>query len=826
MKDNKRKKGKRRRKQRRNLRNIGILAAVFLLAVVIFSYTTNKENNNIAADLGAAARPQVSFSYNGYGLNALPVYAKEMDITAVRDTITPVTNGRLEMGLKKYNNDITGLVYEVYTLDGADKLFEDKVENPGESVSLDFSGEELLREERVLKLILKSDGEKQFYMYTRIVDAEGMNALECLDYVRDFHENAMAKAEDAGVGLVLEPNEESDNTTFQHVTIHSDYDHVSWGELEPQVEGGERYHITEMNSMYMSIVIEYRVRCKGEENETDVYNVKEFFRVRYVSEEKKHYLLDYDRTMEQIFDAAHTVLDDQGVILGIAESTVPYMANQKGTIVSFVQADELWNYNKDNNEVSLIFSFADAENTDVRNLFSRHEIRLLKMENNGNLVFAVYGYMNRGEHEGEVGVAVYYYELENNSVEEKIFISSNKSYERVAEELGELVYYSVEQDMLYVLVDGTFYEINVDKETISELVSELSDNQYIASPDGHLAAYPKDKETNTSITVKNFSDGKERTVECAEGERLIPLGFIKEDFVYGVSRTADSGQTVAGQEVFPMYKVEIEDEKGEPVKSYEQSGIYILGAEFEDDLITLSCAEKKGSAYNSVADDYITNNEEKGENMVYAETYVTQLKETQMRLVFEKEMKNREPKLLKPKQTLREDHRTVDFTSKDTKNKCYVYGYGKLQGSYDNAGEAIQNADAYNGVVVSEWQTYIWQRGNRDLEYNIPGKNDEIEKIRTQLNSGKSPVSIMEEISDGKMIDLTGCTPEQLLYIVNQDIPVIAMLDTKTAVIITGYGDGSVTYKEAKTGAVRVVSYKGMAEMTEDSGNTYVAYVK
>lgn len=33
-----------------------------------------------------------------------------------------------------------------------------------------------------------------------------------------------------------------------------------------------------------------------------------------------------------------------------------------------------------------------------------------------------------------------------------------------------------------------------------------------------------------------------------------------------------------------------------------------------------------------------------------------------------------EPKLLKPKQMLRENHRTVDFTSKDTKNKRCVYG--------------------------------------------------------------------------------------------------------------------------------------------------------
>ena len=77
--------------------------------------------------------------------------------------------------------------------------------------------------------------------------------------------------------------------------------------------------------------------------------------------------------------------------------------NKDGTIVSFVEANELWNYNKDSDEVSLVFGFADAENTDVRNLVPDHKIKILKVDAKGNTTFLVSGYMNRGEHEGEVG---------------------------------------------------------------------------------------------------------------------------------------------------------------------------------------------------------------------------------------------------------------------------------------------------------------------------------------------------------------------------------------------------------------------------------------
>ena len=37
---------------------------------------------------------------------------------------------------------------------------------------------------------------------------------ECLNYISDYHENALAKAENAGVGAALEPTDDADNTTL------------------------------------------------------------------------------------------------------------------------------------------------------------------------------------------------------------------------------------------------------------------------------------------------------------------------------------------------------------------------------------------------------------------------------------------------------------------------------------------------------------------------------------------------------------------------------------------------------------------------------------
>ena len=108
-----------------------------------------------------------------------------------------------------------------------------------------------------------------------------------------------------------------------------------------------------------------------------------------------------------------------------------------------------------------------------------------------------------------------------------------------------------------------------------------------------------------------------------------------------------------------------------------------------------------------------------------------------------------------------------------------------------------------------------------DLQYTISGKDDVIENIRSRLSQGEAPVTIMEEVM-GESLDLTGCTTEELLYVINQDRPVIAMLDAQNAVILVGYTDASVIYVNVSSGERSSVSYTEMDQMTAGSGSTYI----
>ena len=554
--------------------------------------------------------------------------------------------------------------------------------------------------------------------------------------------------------------------------------------------------------------------------------MKEFFRVRMAADHI--YLLNYDRKMEQIFNGSQKVLSEKGLLLGIASYDVPYMVNDGGTIVSFVQANELWNYNQDKDELSLLFSFVDAENMDVRNMTDAHEIKILAVEEDGNTTFAVYGYMNRGAHEGEVGAAVYYYNSSKNSIEEKVFVPSTKSAAIAADELERLVYYSTQKNMFYMLVGGTLYEIDLEKDRREELASGLTEGQYAVSDDGSMVAYQTDgnEDEATEITVKNLEDGAEYNISCAENECIKPLDFIYSDFVVGTARKDDAGTTIAGEQVLPTYKIEIRSAENEIIKTYESDNSYVQSVEVEDGMLTLRRVSKNGTVYSGMNAEYITNNEDKEKSNISLESYSTELKETQMRLTFADGIQDQMPKVLKPKQVLFEQADVEEFDSSLQTEGYYVYAYGELQGIYETAGDAIAEADRQSGVAVDTSLRYIYERGNRDTQYSMEGKDETISAMLQQLQSGKRPAEVISEISGNKGMNLTGCTTEELLYLISRGCLIIGMTDSQNSVILRGYTDETVNYIEAGTGVTGTVTYEQMDQMLSGSGGILEGYLE
>lgn len=830
------------------VKRAGILTFVFLIAVIVFSFLTNQGNADMTADMGGATLPRIQIVSGEYEINPLVGYVSEMNVGKMRSTITPVDfQSGITLRIEEGVLPIKALTYEVCSSDGKEILYKEKKKEIGEEPSLTFPGLELADREAILKLTLHTE-KQDIYYYTRICTKEGTDSDACLAFAERFHNMTFGKENTESIAAYLENGTEDDETeNLQKVTIHSDAEHLTWGELRPQIKGEVSRSIKEISGNYMTIVYDYEVECAGEQDETEVYQIREYLKVRYA--EGTEYLLDYERTMEQELDASGNVLDNNGILLGIAKEELPYMANEAGTIVSFVQAGELWNYNQSQDALSLVFSFADSEGYDIRNLCKEHEIQIVSVNEQGDTTFKVIGYMNRGEHEGEVGTAIYFFDIEKNFVEEKAFIPDHISSEILLKEQEQLVYYNEHQEVLYAMKEGTLYKVDLEKGKKEALVENLEKDQYVSSKDGRLLAYQtvSSLENAEEVKVLDFVTGKERTVTCSSGEFIRPLGFISEDFVYGIGRKEDAGAFVTGEHVCPMYKLEIRDTDNEVVKTYQADQVYVTGVTVEEKMLILDRVVKNESVYTAVAKDYITSNEEVEKSNISVETYTSDEKERQVRIKYESGISDKKPKLLKPKQVLFENPVLIPFEEEGEAEVFYTYGKGKLLGIYASAADAIRQANENQGLVVSESQRYVWERGNRSLVYDIAGVDlspyQEGNTLAAALNrlfayegktvdaagemaAGKKPIEILQEQFLGNVLDLHGCSPEELCYILGKGTPIIAMTDLNNAVLLIGYNDSMITYVKPDTGEKVSVPYEELEALTVASGNTYLGYLK
>ncbi len=93
------------------------LVVLFAAVLVISNVILNRGNDDQVVDMGDATLPRVSFMMGGQKINALSGYVDDMDIAAMRDTITPLeSDGTLKMQIEKNDNQYPVRSVTVYIL--------------------------------------------------------------------------------------------------------------------------------------------------------------------------------------------------------------------------------------------------------------------------------------------------------------------------------------------------------------------------------------------------------------------------------------------------------------------------------------------------------------------------------------------------------------------------------------------------------------------------------------------------------------------------------------------------------------------------------------
>ena len=702
---------------RRGIQKILILLAVFIVALFTFSKLTNHETKDLTTDLAAPTLPVVYFEDNGHPLNELHGYVEEMSVISMRDTITPLPeNGKLSLRIDPYDNKIKEVSFQIRSLNG-DRLVQDgnvQVSGDKTAVTGTISVENLLEEQTEYQLILQvTAGEQTSYYYTRIMEVGKSQIDACVDFVEEFHAITMNKERQSELSSYMEPSSAADNTTLQKVTINNSLSQACWGDFVGTEVTTPVVSIKEMNDDYQVILLEYIMSSVGDSGNSEYYNVEEYYRVRVGAE--KIYLLSFERTMEEIFRGEGDQISKDMIDLGIRSENVSYKTNETGNVICFVQQGELWSYNQIENNLTRVFSFRSQEGMDIRENYQEHDIRILRVDEGGSLDFVVYGYMNCGEHEGQVGVSVCHYDGVTNTVEEMLFVPTTLSYEIVKEQIGKLMYVS-DSGVLYLTVSNQVYRIQMDSRKAEVYIDGLKSDMLVNSEDGRYIAWSED---GTTMHVTDLEKGESFDIHANENQLLKPLGFLGSDCIYGWGYRTDIFSTQTQTDTLALSQVLIVDTSDSAhsvLKTYETPGIYVTGIRIQDGSIYLSRVMKNGDIYVDTTEDTIMNRDLQEKDQVNIDTVVSDVKQKEVVLKLLEETSVSTPKTLIPKLIENEEPNTLEIKNLNASSAYYVYAKGKVVLATDDMAAAVQSADANKGVVIGNNLLYVWRLGQSQTQ--------------------------------------------------------------------------------------------------------------
>jgi len=859
-----------------------IILVVFIASLIGFSVGMNKGNTDMTIEMPKASFPVAYITIEDEKINEMHGYAQRMDAATLRDTLTPIGEDReLSFQIDLFGQELEEVRFEVRNIDGTRLIEDTRVTDyykDGDSLRATVALKDLIEENveyNFILILMMKDG-REIYYYTRVIQCDNSLTAGKLAYIADFHAKTFDKEQAQELSMYLEPNSEGDNSNFGNVDIHSNLNQVSWGDMKVHEITEPSISICELGKTTASVKLQSIVEVKDGKI-TNTYRVQEYYRIRYTSE--RVYLLNFYRTMEEIFPMEKSSFANNKIVLGIQKDEIQMDESDGGNILAFTNAGRIYTYNTAENNMAQLFAFMDINNFDVRTYYDYSDVKILDVEENGNVTFMVYGYMNRGTHEGEVGIEVCYYDSLSNTIEEQVFIDYNKSPQILMEDLDKFAYINKNNE-LFAFIDGSICKINIETKTYETIVSGLHEDTFYVSENDQMVVWQED---DNVLTMMNLNNEETMEIQTEDGESCKAIGFMNEDVVYGVANKQDISLDKLGTSIFPMKKLIIQSANGAVLKTYESENVYVMGGEIKDNQLNLIRVEgirevvetekisntdetKESQKDNGtkeeepqqlgalielipIVDDQITSNTEVEEGTNKQVAAVTDLYETVQQIELKQEVDTKSIKFLTPKEVLYEGGRRLKMDTTVAEDRYIVYTKGVVSGIYANEAAAVVYAYENVGTVVDYYGNEIYKRAetverNQIMaiqEAKITEEKDsmavcldtilQFEGISRNteflLQQGQNAQEILENnLKDYDILNLTGCPMDVALYYMNQDIPVLARQGDDSYVLIIGFNQQNVVLFDPEIGKIFKHGMNDSRQMFEENGNCFVTYAR
>lgn len=837
----------------KHIYKIIILLCIFVASVYYFGLGMSEQvfQLNKTIIMSEASFPMVSIKVEEHFINQLHGYSNNMNASLIRESVTAVGEDQSFMlFIDEDANDVKRVIIELReikdnkllatdTINALDKVDGKKVANVKIRTSLEEG------KEYNAKITLVTSESRKMNYYSRIKKLSRNNFDTQMNFVMELHESLIDGVNHHKVESYFEEDGSQDNSSYQKVNIASDFDLTRYANLNPTKISSVLPTVTDINKEIAMVELKFIVSIDTEYG-TEYFEVKEQFSVRYTL--SRMFLLNYDRSMEKIFDMDHISLSQGEIKLGVGNmDSVQIVSSIDNSKIAFVRERELWYYNLTENKATKVFSFRQDNIDDVRERYDKHEVKILNLNDDGNMHFIVYGYMNRGAYEGKVGMILYEYHQTDGRIEELIYIPSNSPYDILKEEIEDFSYVS-SNDVFYFGIKEHIYSFNMITKNLTLIQDDIQENQYLYLENNKYIVIQESNDMTKSKSIKliDLESSLETSLDAKDSNNIKLLGKIDENIIVGYFKEDDITMSIDGKELTPMYEVSILSLDGNILKTYSKDGYYVSNIKVENNVVTLErltkTTENGKVVFISTNNDNILNKLSNEVKTVGINARITDKMLKEYYLFLPKtysigkkpETSVTENTVIGGDTTLRIENDKVDAY------QYIVYSYGSIKSTTNSLGEAIVTASKAAGTVLDKNGNLLWERRIRSINIEITGiqelKGNSKKAVSDMLIQYRAGTSIqvdkaftnfneyLSEYDKEAVLNLTGASLNDILYYIGLKQPVIAMKNENEAVLIIGYDQYNIIVMDPSLSKPMKIGLNDSKVMFENADNIFFTY--
>lgn len=793
---------------------MAVIAAAALSVAAVTVLKDKKQENAAYTPIEDGNIPVAYMEMGGRQMNRLHGFLEDRREWADRGNLTVLPDNR-KLTVDFYNLDsrITGIQYEIRSMED-ESLIERTIvkdwhqdEGAAEAVTI-LPIQNLIDkdEEYILTLAIATEHQPEIYYYTRIVWTDDAYVEPMLQMAETFSDNTFHYENASDLTTYLETDPAADNSSLGRVTLKNSFDQITWGNLSLEKTGNVEMELKELQGNMATLCLNY-VAASVPKEETDseeaekeqkspenreYYDITESFTMRWSAQ--RIYMMDYERTMNQIFDGSSDLYSGKRIMLGISDgSGIQELRSPNGGYQAFAVNKELWLYSHADNQSTRVFSFRQSETDEMANL-QDYGIKLLSAGDDGTVDFLVNGYMSRGSHEGSVGVSLWRYEKGTNTLTERLYLPANESSEELLMGMDSLSCLSG-SGTLYLLMGNTVYSVDTASHQAKALAEGMTEENFAVSPRQERIAWQDGEELHNSsaVHILDLETGKDAQIKAPEGSSIRLLGFVGEDLVYGLAEENSSvkvnGRTVQG----PMYALEIVGKDMNLQTRYEKEGVYITDVEIEGSRVHLQRMTRVGDSYMAAGADTLVCNEEVEEDSMEGIGYLASEERGRVYFVQLSDSVSGSVDIKVPSRAVAEENNTVALgqTDRSGRRQYYAYSGGRLRGVFESFTDAVSAAYDGMGIVTDGDGNMFWSRVGRADMMTIRNPESLVPDLERYLKGFEEGA---QETSDGgAIVDAGGLSLNQVLYFISRGYPVAAYTGDGSYAVIYGYDSYNIS---------------------------------